>query len=100
MWDLQRKKNEYRVVKPSKDLYLPPGIISALLTFRVPNCCYSLNPGYPSTKPGGSGMVISSGQKPLHIISVLSDHVVQPVPIVAACRLLTRREMEMVLVKR
>lgn len=50
MWDLQRKKSEYRVVKPSEGFYLPPGITSALLTFCVPTC-YSSNTGYPSTKP-------------------------------------------------
>jgi len=51
MWDLQRKQNEYRVVKPSKGLYLPHGTTAALLTFCVPNCCYSSHTGYPSTKP-------------------------------------------------
>lgn len=35
MWNLQRKKSEYRAVKPSKGFYLPPGITSALLTFCV-----------------------------------------------------------------
>lgn len=79
MWNLQRKKSEYRVVKSSRVFYLAPGITAALFMSCVLNFIPQTQVIQALSLTSGNGVVISSGQKQLHIIPVLSDYVVRPV---------------------